>query len=48
MKMALLSQTPLNMSSIGAVCDSLGKTSVTSLVGNYWATDGLLEDPDIL
>ena len=29
------------MSSIGAVCDSLGKTSLTSLVGNYYATDGL-------
>ena len=29
------------MSSIGAVCNSLGKTSLTSLVGNYWATDGL-------
>ena len=41
MKMAHLSQTPPNMSSIGAVCDSLGKTSLTSLVGNYWATDGL-------
>ena len=39
--MAHLSQTPPNMSSIGAVCDSLGKTSLTSLVGNYWATDGL-------
>ena len=29
------------MSSIGAVSDSLGKTSLTSIVGNYWATDGL-------
>ena len=29
------------MSSIGAVCDSLGKTSLASLVGYYWATDGL-------
>ena len=38
--MANLSQTPPNMSSIGAVCDSLGKTSLTSLVGNYWATGG--------
>ena len=41
MKMAYLSQTPPNMSSIRAVCDNLGKTSLTSLVGNYWATDGL-------
>ena len=41
MKMAHLSQTPPNMSSIGAVCVSLGKTFLTSLVGNYWATDGL-------
>ena len=41
MKIAHLSQTPTNMSSIGAVCDSLGKTSQTSLVGLYWATDGL-------
>ena len=29
------------MSSTGTVCDSLGKTSLTSLVGYYWATDGL-------
>ena len=41
MKMAHLSQTPTNMSSIRAVCDSLKKTSLTSLVGNYWVTDGL-------
>ena len=41
MKMAHLSKTPPNMSSIGSVCDSLGKTSLTSLVGNYWATGGL-------
>ena len=41
MKMAHLSQTPPNMSSIGAVFNSLGKTSLTSLVGNYWATDRL-------
>ena len=41
MMMINLSQTPPNMSSIEAVCDSLGKTSVTSLVGNYWATGGL-------
>ena len=39
--MAHLSQTPPNMSSIGAVCNSLGKTSLTPLVSNYWATDGL-------
>ena len=41
MKMAHLSKTPPIMSSIGEVCDSLVKTSLTSLVGNYWATDGL-------
>ena len=29
------------MSSIRAVCDSLGKTSLMSLVGYFWATDGL-------
>ena len=39
--MAHLSKTPLNINSIGAVCDSLGKTSLASLVGYYWATDGL-------
>ena len=27
------------MSSIKAFCDSLGKTSLTSLVGYYWASD---------
>ena len=41
LKVARLSQTPPKMSSIVAVCNSLGKTSLTSLVGNYWATDGL-------
>ena len=30
------------MSSIGEVCDRLGKTFLTSLVGNHWATGGLL------
>ena len=39
--MAPLFKTPPNMSSIGAVCDSLGNTSLMSLVGYYWATDGL-------
>ena len=39
--MTHLSKTPQNMSSIRAVCDSLGKTSLTSLVGYYWAADGL-------
>ena len=29
------------MSSIGEGCDSLGKTSLLSLVGNHWATGGL-------
>ena len=41
MKMAHLSQTPPIMSSIGEVCDSLGKTFLTSLVGNHRATGGL-------
>ena len=41
MIMVHLSQTPPNMSSIGAVCDCLGNTSLKSLVGYYWATDGL-------
>ena len=39
--MVHLSQTPPNMSSIGAVCDSLGKTFLTLLVGNLGATGGL-------
>ena len=38
--MAHLYKTRPNRSSIRAVCDSLGKTSLTSLVGYYWATDG--------
>ena len=38
MKMAHLSPTSPDMSSIGEVCDSLGKTFLTSLVGNLWAT----------
>ena len=29
------------MSSIGEVCDRLGKTFLTSLVGNHWDTGGL-------
>ena len=37
MKMAHLSRTSPNMSSIGEVCDRLGKTFLTSLVGNHWA-----------
>ena len=39
--MAHLSQTPPNMSSIGEVCDSLGKTFLASLVGNRRATGRL-------
>ena len=39
--MVHLLQTSPNMSSIRAVCNSLGKTSLTSLVSYYWATDGL-------
>ena len=41
MKMANLSPPSPNMSSIGEVCDMLGKTFLTSLVGNHWATDRL-------
>ena len=39
--MVHLSQTPPNMSSIGAVCDSLGKTFLRLLVGNLGVTGGL-------
>ena len=39
--MAHLSQTPPNMSSIGEVCDRLGKTFLMSLLGNLSATGGL-------
>ena len=35
------SRTPPNMSSIGAVCNSLGNTFLTSLVSNLGATGGL-------
>ena len=41
MKMANLSPTSPNMSSIGEVWDRLGKTFLTSLVRNHWATGGL-------
>ena len=36
-----LSQNPPNMSSIGALCDRLGKTFLTFLLGNFGATGGL-------
>ena len=36
-----LLQTPPNMSSIGAVCDRLGKTFLTLLVANLGTTGGL-------
>ena len=36
-----LYQTQLNMSSIGAVCDSLGRTFLLLLVDNLGATGGL-------
>ena len=39
--MAHLSQTPPKMSSIGEVCDRLGKTFLMSLLGNHRATGGL-------
>ena len=41
MMMVHLSQTLPNMSSIEAVCDSLGKTFLTLLVSNLGATGGL-------
>ena len=41
MMMVHLSQTPPNMSSIGAVCNSLGKKFLTLLLGNLGATGGL-------
>ena len=40
-KMANLSLTSPNMSSIGDVCNRLGKTFLTLIVGNHWATGGL-------
>ena len=36
-----LCQSPPNMSSIGALCDRLGKTFLTFLLGNLGATVGL-------
>ena len=36
-----LCHTPPNMSSIGALCDRLGKTFLTFLLGNLGATVGL-------
>ena len=41
MKMTHLSQPQPNLSSIKEGCDSLGKTFLTSLVGNQWASGGL-------
>ena len=42
MMMINLYQTPPNMSSIGTVCDSLGKSFLLLLVDNLGATGGLL------
>ena len=41
MKMACVSQTSPNRSSIREVCNRLGKKILMSLVGNHWATGGL-------
>ena len=41
MKIAHLSRPQQDMSLIREGCDSLGKTSLKSLVGNHWATGGL-------
>ena len=41
MKMAHLSWTPPNMSSIGEVCDSLGAVWLSLYDGNHWATGRL-------
>ena len=40
MKITHLSPTSSNMSSIGEVSERLGKTFLTSLAGNHWATGG--------
>ena len=42
MMMINLYQTPPKMSSIGAVCDSLGKTFLSLLLDNLGDTGGLL------
>ena len=39
--MAHLFRPGPNINWIGEVCDTLRKTSLTSLVGNHWATAGL-------
>ena len=39
--MANISPTSPNMRSIGEICDRLGKTFLTSLVGSHWVTGGL-------
>ena len=41
MKLKYLSLAPPNMNSIWEVCDSLGTDSLTSFVGNHWATGWL-------
>ena len=41
MMMIHLSPTPPNMRSIGAVCDSLAKTFLMSLLGNLGTNGGL-------
>ena len=41
MKIAHLFRPQPNMSLIREACNSLGKTSLTSLVGHHWATGGL-------
>ena len=44
MKLAHLSRTSPNKSSVGEVCSRLGKTFLTSHVGNHWSTGGLREN----
>ena len=41
MKLAHLSRTSPNKSSVGEVCSRLEKTFLTSQVGNRWSTGGL-------
>ena len=41
MKIAHSTQHQQNISLIGDGYDSLGKASLASLVGNYWATEGI-------
>ena len=43
-----LCPTPPNMSSIGALCDRLGKKFLTFLLGNLGATGGLMVNSSLV